>query len=154
MIRAAFALTLVLLAAGVPPVAQSATTISLELLADGTCSIAMRGAGGRSEMSYRPRTPGRCPIPSTRDGGPVHLDVLLPRGAGVPRRSVPELEWSVVDDRPRGTARLASPPEFVDIMPPASPRGWRRVAFAALVFALAVGAAWVFARGRFRRSSA
>jgi hypothetical protein len=141
------------LVGGAALIAQARTTISLEILGDGTCSVAVRGADARSEMSYRPQAPGRCPIPSTRDAGAVRVEVLLPRGSVVPRRSIPALEWTMVEGRPRGVAELEAAPEFVDIMPATRP-AWSRAAFVVLLLIAAAAAAWAFARGRIQRRSA
>lgn len=131
---------------------QSRTRIALEILSDGTCSVAVHGASGRSEMSYLPRTPGRCAIPSIRHQGPVDLEVRLAPGSSIPAASVPDLRWSTVAGRPRGVAELSSPPEFVDIMPA---RGNSRRAMGLVLIAAAVAAAlWALMHGRIQRSRA
>jgi hypothetical protein len=133
--------------------AQPATTVSLEILPDGTCSIAVRGAGARSEMSYLPKTPGRCAIPTTRRSGVVRLEVLLPRGSAIPAASIPELTWSLAEGRPRGVAELGASPEFVDIMPP------RRSARSRVTFVVLMGVAmgvafWAFRHGKLQKRGA
>jgi hypothetical protein len=141
-----------LLCAGVTVLAQPRTTISLDVLSDGTCSIAVHGAGGRSEISYLPRTPGRCAIPSIRNPGPVALEVRLAPGASIPATSVPDLRWSLVDGRPRGVAELAAAPEFVDVMPAGRNSGRM---MAAILFAAALAAAvWALVHDWLQRSRA
>ncbi len=145
----ALALTLVFSAT---LLAQSRTTIALDILSDGTCSIAVRGDGGRSEMSYMPRAPGRCAIPSIRDQGPVDLEVRLAAGASIPPASVPDLRWSTDAGRPRGVAQLSAPPEFVDVMP--ARRNSRRATALILFAAAAAAAVWALVHGRIQRSRA
>lgn len=132
--------------------AQARTAISLEILADGTCSVGVRGSGARSEMSYLPRTPGRCAIPATRGAGAVHLEVRLPQGAAVPAASIPEMSWRIVEGRPLGVADLDSAPAFVDVMPPRRSMPSRVVSAALLV--LAAGAAVWATYGWFQRRRA
>lgn len=135
-------------------IAQSRTSIMVEIRADGACSIAVRGAkGGHSEMSYVPSTPGRCAIPATRDTGPVHLEVRLAEGSRVPDETVPALSWTRQGARLLGSADLPSAPEFVDIMPARS----AEVSFATRVVLIVLGAAavtWAVAYGWIQRRRA
>jgi hypothetical protein len=90
--------------------------VRLEFTSTGVCVLETHGADTSGKLTYRRRTTEwRCAIAGVREGEPVRLEIVLPRGMPPARQSSPRFDWTVVDGRATGVADLPSPPDFVTL---------------------------------------
>lgn len=100
-----------------------AAVVKVEVLTDGRCAVSAKGEGFRSNATYKPQTAEvagehRCAMPPVKEGLPVDLSVVLPKGAEKPGTSEPALLWAQDGEQWTGTASLTRWPDVIVVTPP------------------------------------